>query len=258
MRRTSPGWLDDEQQDSWRAFAAAMVKLRWALECQLQHDAGLSFIEYHALARLSENSGHTMRMSELAEVDQRLAVPAVAPDQAPGAAQPRPARTRPDRWPVHQRDPDPGRAAPSHRQRTRPCRQGPRAGDRRSQPGRAARATHSVRTNPPTNRNQRPIAGGRQLAPAATPSRSRIACPMSRSRPAGGPIVIEVESGQTAARLSSRPNQREEADGEGVTCARRARRQRWDGRTSAMTSPQEQFTELPRRTQEGVKNLRRQ
>ena len=61
-------WLDDEQQNSWRAFAKAMVKLRWALECQLQHDAGLSFIEYHALARLSENPGNTMRMSELAEV----------------------------------------------------------------------------------------------------------------------------------------------------------------------------------------------
>jgi DNA-binding MarR family transcriptional regulator len=64
----APGWLDDVQQDSWRAFAAAMVKLRWALECQLQHDAGLSFVEYHALARLSENPEHTMRMSELAEV----------------------------------------------------------------------------------------------------------------------------------------------------------------------------------------------
>jgi DNA-binding MarR family transcriptional regulator len=45
-----------------------MVKLRWALECQLQHDAGVSFIEYHALARLSEEPGGTMRMSELAEV----------------------------------------------------------------------------------------------------------------------------------------------------------------------------------------------
>ena len=64
----APRWLDDEQQNSWRAFAAAMVKLRWALECQLQHDAGLSFVEYHALARLSENPGHTMRMSQLAEV----------------------------------------------------------------------------------------------------------------------------------------------------------------------------------------------
>jgi DNA-binding MarR family transcriptional regulator len=64
----APRWLDDEQQESWRAFAGAMHKLRWALECQLQRDAGLSFIEYHALARLSELPDHTMRMSELAEV----------------------------------------------------------------------------------------------------------------------------------------------------------------------------------------------
>jgi DNA-binding MarR family transcriptional regulator len=68
MARESPRWLDDEHQESWRVFAKAMVKLRWALECQLQHGAGLSFIEYHALARLSENPGNTMRMSELAEV----------------------------------------------------------------------------------------------------------------------------------------------------------------------------------------------
>src|SRR2546423_4040827 len=64
----TPRWLDDEQQASWRAFASAMVKLPWALECQLQLAAGLSFLEYHVLARLSENPDHTMRMSELAEV----------------------------------------------------------------------------------------------------------------------------------------------------------------------------------------------
>jgi DNA-binding MarR family transcriptional regulator len=64
----SPRWLDNEQQDTWRAFNAAMHELRWALECQLQQDAGLSFFEYHALARLSENPGNTMRMSELADV----------------------------------------------------------------------------------------------------------------------------------------------------------------------------------------------
>jgi len=63
-----PRWLDDEQQESWRAFSSMMHQLRWALECQLQQDAGLSFIEYHALARLSEIPGSIMRMSELAEV----------------------------------------------------------------------------------------------------------------------------------------------------------------------------------------------
>jgi DNA-binding MarR family transcriptional regulator len=63
-----PRWLDDEQQAAWRSFAGATVRLRWALECQLQQDAGLSFLEYHVLARLSENPGNTLRMSELAEV----------------------------------------------------------------------------------------------------------------------------------------------------------------------------------------------
>jgi DNA-binding MarR family transcriptional regulator len=61
-------WLDDGQQAAWRALAAVMVKLPWALECQLQRDADLSFIEYHVLARLSETPDHALRMSELAEL----------------------------------------------------------------------------------------------------------------------------------------------------------------------------------------------
>src|SRR5437016_5113056 len=67
-RSSQPRWLDDEEEAAWRAFAAAMHKLPWALECQLQRDAGLSFIEYHALARLSEEPEHTLRMSKLAAV----------------------------------------------------------------------------------------------------------------------------------------------------------------------------------------------
>ena len=45
-----------------------MHKLRWALECQLERDTGLSFVEYYALARLSEDPDHTLRMKELAVV----------------------------------------------------------------------------------------------------------------------------------------------------------------------------------------------
>jgi DNA-binding MarR family transcriptional regulator len=59
-------WLDKDQEAAWRALATVLVKLPWALECQLQRDAGLSFIEYHALARLSEDPHHTVRMSTLA------------------------------------------------------------------------------------------------------------------------------------------------------------------------------------------------
>jgi DNA-binding MarR family transcriptional regulator len=62
----SPQWLSREEEAAWRLIAQVMVKLPWALECQLQQDAGLSFTEYHVLARLSEDARHTLRMSELA------------------------------------------------------------------------------------------------------------------------------------------------------------------------------------------------
>jgi DNA-binding MarR family transcriptional regulator len=59
-------WLDKDEEAAWRALATILVKLPWALECQLQRDSGLSFTEYHALARLSEDPNHTVRMSNLA------------------------------------------------------------------------------------------------------------------------------------------------------------------------------------------------
>jgi DNA-binding MarR family transcriptional regulator len=43
-----------------------MHRLPWALECQMERDSDLSYIEYHALARLSEEPEGTLRMSELA------------------------------------------------------------------------------------------------------------------------------------------------------------------------------------------------
>jgi DNA-binding MarR family transcriptional regulator len=61
-------WLTTEQELAWRSVANLVHKLRWALECQLERDAGLSFIEYHALARLSEEPDHQLRMSDLAAV----------------------------------------------------------------------------------------------------------------------------------------------------------------------------------------------
>src|SRR3954464_919922 len=59
-------WLTAAEEHTWRNVASVLLRLPWALECQLQRDAELSFIEYHALARLSETPGHTRRMSELA------------------------------------------------------------------------------------------------------------------------------------------------------------------------------------------------
>jgi DNA-binding MarR family transcriptional regulator len=61
-----PRWLTHDQEAAWRSLAALMHKLPWALDCQLQRDSDLSFIEYHALARLSEEPERRLRMSELA------------------------------------------------------------------------------------------------------------------------------------------------------------------------------------------------
>jgi DNA-binding MarR family transcriptional regulator len=59
-------WLTGDEEQAWRAVASVMQKLGWALECQLERDSDLSFTEYHALARLSEEPTVTLRMSELA------------------------------------------------------------------------------------------------------------------------------------------------------------------------------------------------
>jgi DNA-binding MarR family transcriptional regulator len=61
-------WLDHDEEAAWRAIAGVMVKLPWALECQLQREADLSLIEYYTMARLSEDPNHTLRMSVLAEL----------------------------------------------------------------------------------------------------------------------------------------------------------------------------------------------
>lgn len=61
-------WLSGEEEAAWRAIAKVVVTLPWAIECQLQRDAGLSFLEYYVLARLSEDPKHTLRMSELAKL----------------------------------------------------------------------------------------------------------------------------------------------------------------------------------------------
>ena len=61
-------WLSQDEEATWRALHSVIVTLPWALECQLQRDAGLSFLEYYVLARLSEEPDQTLRMSVLAEL----------------------------------------------------------------------------------------------------------------------------------------------------------------------------------------------
>jgi len=63
---TTPHWLTPAQLDAWHAFTLMLARLPTALEAQLQRDAQLSYIEYYALANLSDAPHHTMRISELA------------------------------------------------------------------------------------------------------------------------------------------------------------------------------------------------
>src|SRR5258705_2754129 len=67
-RNKTTRWLDAEEAAAWRAIAFLMHRLTWALECQLERDADLSYIEYHTLVRLSEEPNRTLRMSQLAIV----------------------------------------------------------------------------------------------------------------------------------------------------------------------------------------------
>jgi DNA-binding MarR family transcriptional regulator len=62
----APKWLTPAQLKAWQALTLMLARLPTALEAQLQRDAQLSYIEYYALAALSERPNHTMRMSELA------------------------------------------------------------------------------------------------------------------------------------------------------------------------------------------------
>ena len=61
-----PRWLDDQEQQAWRAFLRAASRIDEALDRQLQRDAGMPHTYYQVLAMLSEAPGRSLRMSELA------------------------------------------------------------------------------------------------------------------------------------------------------------------------------------------------
>lgn len=61
-----PRWLTPEELETWQALHLVVSCLPGALGSQLQHDANLSFLEYYVLAGLSDQPGHTMRLSRLA------------------------------------------------------------------------------------------------------------------------------------------------------------------------------------------------
>jgi DNA-binding MarR family transcriptional regulator len=58
--------LTPAQLKAWRALMLMLALLPTALGAQLQRDSQLSYIEYYALAALSERPDRAMRISELA------------------------------------------------------------------------------------------------------------------------------------------------------------------------------------------------
>lgn len=65
---TGTRWLDDDEQETWRAFLWTSRLLGEALDRQLQRDSGMPHTYYMILAMLSEAPGRALTMTELAEI----------------------------------------------------------------------------------------------------------------------------------------------------------------------------------------------
>jgi DNA-binding MarR family transcriptional regulator len=63
---SEPRWLDEDNRETWVAFARMLIWLPAALDNQLKRDSDMSHFEYGILASLSEADEGTLRMSELA------------------------------------------------------------------------------------------------------------------------------------------------------------------------------------------------
>ena len=60
-------WLAPDELAAWLSVARLVTRLPWAIDGQLQRAAGLSIVEYMAMAKLAEAPERTVRMSDLAE-----------------------------------------------------------------------------------------------------------------------------------------------------------------------------------------------
>jgi DNA-binding MarR family transcriptional regulator len=63
-------WLDEEEQQTWRAFLGATRLVFEQLDRELQRDAGIPHTYYEILVRLSEAPDRALRMSALADRSQ--------------------------------------------------------------------------------------------------------------------------------------------------------------------------------------------
>ncbi len=66
MGESQPHWLNEQEQRAWLAFLTVAGLLERRLGQQLEHDAGLSHLQYEILVRLSAAPQGELRMSELA------------------------------------------------------------------------------------------------------------------------------------------------------------------------------------------------
>ncbi|GAA4372044.1 MarR family winged helix-turn-helix transcriptional regulator [Nocardioides caricicola] len=60
-------WLDEDEQNSWRALMIGMTLLLDRLDDDLNRACNLSLVEYEILVRLSEREDRQMRMAQLAD-----------------------------------------------------------------------------------------------------------------------------------------------------------------------------------------------
>jgi DNA-binding MarR family transcriptional regulator len=60
-------WLDEPQQQSWRALVMGMTLLLDRLDADLRRSFGVSLAEYEILVRLSERPARQLRMAQLAD-----------------------------------------------------------------------------------------------------------------------------------------------------------------------------------------------
>jgi DNA-binding MarR family transcriptional regulator len=67
MSETDGRWLDESQQQSWRALIMGMTLLIDRLDADLRRSFDVSLAEYEILVRLSERSGMQLRMAQLAD-----------------------------------------------------------------------------------------------------------------------------------------------------------------------------------------------
>ena len=63
-------WLDEDEQQTWRAFLGATRLVFEQLDRELQRDSGLPHTYYEILVRLSEAPERALRMSALADRSQ--------------------------------------------------------------------------------------------------------------------------------------------------------------------------------------------